>query len=310
MVSWMRIVLEDAMDGKPWPSDPIGAGLRRMLTLLETREAHPFRTPELEQLADDLSECDNLADLSRLALKITHEVGFQNYTIFVLRQGTSGPFRSRVNTSYNPAWVSRYQEKAYQFVDPVVAEAMQRDGWFQFSELDASSQPVQEFWQDAEHHRIGRNGICFACTRPDGSRIGLSLATENTAAKTKALVSLNGFDLELLAQEIISNFCYFSLGEDGESETLSVEELRFLYTLATSASPEDAMKITGGFGSNKTLQSSIRRKLNVSSAFQAIAHATAKGLFDRLPYDAHEVASPFPELAGAQSTEDFKQDEC
>lgn len=297
MKSWVRIVLEDTLFGQDWPEEPIGSGLKRIIELVEGSQLHPFRTARLEEFAEDISQAEDLNQLADLMLQTAHEAGFQHYTIFVITQGRDGPFRTRVSTSYRADWVNRYQEKNYQHVDPVVARAAQEDGCFLFSDLEDRSPVVQSFWDDAEAHKVGRNGWCNVMTRTDGSRLGVSFSTARTTEQTREIARLNGFDLEFITQLAIDGFCFLTSNASRPETELTVEELRFLFTLATNSNPKVATEITSGFGSNAALQASIRKKLGVASAYQAVAFATSNGLFDQLPYMPEEVAKPFPALA-------------
>ncbi|WP_299842239.1 autoinducer binding domain-containing protein [uncultured Roseovarius sp.] len=273
-------------------------GLKRIAELIEDIDVHPFRTTELSDIGEELSECTDLTELSELMWQAATTVGFQNFAIFVIQQGSNGAFRSRICTSYKDTWVNRYHEKAYQFIDPVIAQAAAEDGWFLFSELNSSAPAIECFWEDAETFGIGRNGLCFSISRKDGARIGVSFSTSNTKEKVEEVVRLNGFDLQFLAHLAVDCFCYASRGPSLSDDTLSLKELRFLYTLASSPDPTEALEISAGYGSNKALQSSIRQKLSVDTVFQALAIVSAKGWFNQLPFDQREVAKPFPALVG------------
>ena len=298
MQHWVRSILEDVLWSSKSMSIEIKNGVDRIIDLVEKNDVHSFRTAELEGLANDLAECVDLTDLSELMWQVATSVGFQHFTIFVLKQGTGGTFKSRVCTSYNEAWIMRYQEQSYQFIDPVMSQAAVSDGWFQFSDLKSDAPAIQSFWEDAEKHRIGKNGLCFAMTRVDGSRIGVSFSTMNTKEKVDQIVRMNGFDLRFLAHLAVDCFCFASFGPTLSDDTLNNEELRFLHILSSSSNPEDALKISSKYGSNKALQASIRTKLNVDSVFQAVAIAASKGWFNLLPYDPGEVLKPFPTLDG------------
>ncbi|MFD1158078.1 autoinducer binding domain-containing protein [Roseovarius aestuarii] len=286
--------------------------MRRIAELIENSGVHTYRTDELCDIGEELSECGNLTELSELMWQAASATGFQNFAIFVIQQGSSGAFRSRICTSFKDSWVARYQEKSYQFIDPVIARSASEDGWFLFSELHSNAPMIESFWEDAENFGVGRNGLCFSISRKDGARIGVSFSTANTKEKVDALVRLNGYDLQFIAHLAVDSFCYTSRGPSLPDDTLSMKELRFLYTLASSPDPTEALEISAGYGSNKALQSSIRRKLNVDTVFQALTIVAAKGWFNQLPFDQTEVSKPFPALAGLGANEPFpiELDEC
>lgn len=298
MTHWVRILFQDAMLDREDVPHHVGRGLERVARILEGMEPHQFRTDDFEDIADGLSECTDLSDLSRLMWKAATSAGYENFIVFVLKNGANGTLRSRVCTSCNAEWVARYQTKGYQAIDPVMARAAQEDGIFEFADLDGSGPLVAAFWEDAQAHRIGRNGLCIVRTRPDGARLGVSFLTAKTDAQAHRLARLNGADLVMIADICMDAFCYASYGLGGEAEALSPEELRFLYLLATRTDPKEAFEVMPKFGSNKSLQASIRRKLGVETVFQAVSKAAARGDFDDVPYDASEVTHSFPDLKG------------
>ena len=298
MDHWVRVLLHDGLNGER--ADHVNAGLERAAQIVEASEPYRFRTQALEEVADALSECTELPDLSKLMWTAATEAGFENFIIFMLKNGANKVLQSRVCTSCNSDWVERYQSQAYQFIDPVMAAASLRDGIFEFADLDDSAPAIADFWADADAHRIGRNGLCIAQTRPDGARIGVSFLTTKPEAEARALVRLNGSDLLTVANLAVDAFCFASYGLSGDVEMLSTSELRFLYLLATGKDPQEAFEVLPEDGTNKSLQASIRRKLGVDTVFQAVSQAAARGYFDEVPYEASEVTQPFPNVVALE----------
>lgn len=298
MEHWVRAMLEDVLFDQSAAPDYIRKGLLRAARIIEEMEPYQFRTDTFDEIADALSECTELSDLSKLMLDAATSAGFENFIIFVLKNGTNRALQSRVCTSCNADWLARYHSQRYQFIDPVIAAALRADGVFEFADLEGISPVIASFWADAEAHRIGRNGLCIARTRSDGVRIGVSFLTAKSATQARGLVRLNGTDLVTIADLAMDAFCYASYGLAGEAEALSPEELRFLYLLATRSNPREAFEVLPQYGSNKSLQASIRRKLGVETVFQAISLSAARGYFDEVPYEWSEVTRPFPSLVG------------
>lgn len=298
MDHWVRVLLQDVLFDRNGTPDYIYHGLERAVRIIEALEPYQFRTDILDEVADALSECTELSELSALMWKATVSAGFENYIIFVLKIGSKGALQSRVCTSCNSDWLVRYESQCYQHVDPVMAKALREDGVFEFADLEGYSPVVDDFWADARAHRIGHNGLCIVRTRADGTRIGVSFLTGKTEVQTRSLVRLNGTDLVMIADLAMDAFCEISCGIVGDPEALSPAEARFLYLLATRKNPQDAFEVLPQFGSNKSLQASICRKLGVETAFQAVSVATARGLLDDVPYESSEVIRPFPILVG------------
>lgn len=301
MEHWVKVVLGEALWTAATTPKYMVDGMERIMDLVEKSDVHVFRTSELERLGERLDECIELPELSELMWRITIASGFQNFVIFVIRQGPGVSCRTRICSSCKNEWLATYQEKHYQCIDPVMARAVAQDGAFLFSDLSDNAPATKTFWNDADEMGIGRNGVCFAMTRQDQSRIGVSFLTSNTKEKTNEMVRLNGSDLKFLALIAADSFSYITFSPELDENSLDDEELRFLYLLATNPNLEDAMKVSARFGSNNTLQASIRMKLGVETVFQAVAIAASKGWFNQLSYDKSEVVKPFPALTGLHS---------
>ena len=298
MSHWVKAILEDACSQQRQMPEHVRKGVNRIIEIVEASPEFQFRSKGSEKIADELSTCDHLVEMSQLLWSAAINCGFQNFALFVMSQGDARTFPSRYCTSLSKDWMARYQERSYQYVDPVLHRAKNGDGMFLFSDAKSDAPMVKSYWSDADKHGVGRNGICYATTRPNRSRLGVSYFTENTAEHTRESCRRNGYDLKAISQLAIECFCYLSGGETLEDGVLSVEELRFLHLLATSDHPENALSLHGVFGGNKALQVSVRKKLNVQTVFQAISIASSKRWFDALPYYDEEIVNPFVELSG------------
>lgn len=303
---WVRDALDDAFENVPSSDDSRLADLRRIAEIVERTRPYPFRTGALSELADGIDEVTDLEQLAKCLWDVAVAAGFQHGTIFVVRLGHAAAFRHRICTSYPEAWLARYAEKAYQFVDPVVAMVAQSDDPFLFSEAGGSGPVVEAFWADAEAHRIGRHGLCFPVSLPGGAKAGVSFASASPEAIARRNAVRHRSDLFHLSRQLVDTFAYFARISSGQSQSLAPIELRFLHMLLTSEDPQEALRLTPAFGSAKSIQTSIKRKLGVSSVFQAVGIASAAGWFDDLPYERREVSHAAPGLAGWQLLDELE----
>ncbi len=297
---WVRTVLEDATAGTSGLPDQAFRDLDRIAAVVERQQVYVFRRPELEEIAEALSGCEQISHLARQMWQAATATGFQHATVFLIEQGNAPAFHTRVCTSYPRRWLERYAVRSYQFVDPIFARAQASDAPFRFHEAMSDAPQVQAFWADATEHGIGSDGLCMSFTLSRGTRVGVSFASGNGRAAVDRAVHLDGSDLQFLGRLAAETFTYLAaLPETPQADQmLSVSELRFLQMLVTSNDPEAALRMTPGFGSNAGLQAGIREKLGVSTILQAVAVASANNWFDRLPYDVGEVSSAFSGLAG------------
>lgn len=257
-----------------------------------------FRSGEFDALADELSVCTDMEEFSRLLWKVTTSCGFQHFALSVLKPSPSSCFRTRICTSYRQSWIDRYAEMAYWNIDPTVQRAMNSEGSFLISDLPNDTAEVRAFREDAAAHAAGPNGICFSHVAGDGTRLGLNFVTTRSEEVAKALAERSATELSAFAALAMDCFRFVAQGKSGIVERLSMAELRFLRALATEPDPTKALMITPSFGSNKSLQASIRKKLGVSSIFQALHIASSRHWFDHLPVEPTDVATTVVGLVG------------
>ena len=295
MSHWVKVIVEDATSVAGEMPAYVVQGLNRIVHLMEVSAVFHFRTDDLESIAGSISECTDLTELSQLLYRAATLCGFDHFSLFVSSQGDSTTFSTRMCTSLNREWLMQYLEKSYQFMDPVLHRASEQDGAFLFSDLSYSCPLVGEFWSAAESHGIGRNGFCHALTRRDGARLAVSFMTASNADITRDIVRLNRSDLCEITSLAIECFCRVALNEPYDQEGLSASELQYLHMISTSPDPEKSLFLEPHCSSGEDLQNSIRRKLNVTTIFQAVSIANAKRLFEGLPYYSEEIIAPFSE---------------
>ncbi|MFK7977026.1 MAG: autoinducer binding domain-containing protein [Halioglobus sp.] len=307
MLHWSRMAVSDIQSKEESKIHRAQKDLERLALSFERSPYYYFRTSALEELADEVSTCCEVQELSNLLWQITVETGFQNYALFVVDQSPKRIFRSRICSSIKSSWLERYYAKNYQFIDPVVQEASRGIDFFYFSELDGSAPIVEAFWQDAVNHGIGREGICFAFSPNEDCRIAVSFLTQSAEEKVKSMVQLNGYDLRALAK--ISAECFVDIESSSNTPAMSLtaDELQFLYALYTGQSTRSLLSITEKFGSNKSLQSSISRKLGTTNAFQAVVIASNNGWFKLHKYEVEDVTISFPGLKHATTLDQIQE---
>lgn len=289
MQHWVREILADIAGCADDLSPEIRGNFERICALIEEREDYAFRTERLDGIAGDVSECVSIEEFPQLMWAGAVECGFDHVTVFILRHGRGGAFRSRICTSYPKAWVKRYHEQAYQFIDPAVGAMMESNGPFEFSELPVDCPMVEAFWEDAKAHRIGSNGICVAFDLPSGARIGVTYATQKTDNPLRNTLRHNCSDVVELARIGAEVFAATFQRAPMSAEALSTDELRLLYRLVSEDNLEQALKVNPRNGSYIALLNSIKARLGVKTIIQAISVASENRWFDQLPYDVQDV---------------------
>jgi len=298
MEHWATALLRNLQRGNIKSTATVDQQINRIIKIIDDTGVHHFRTDELEKLADEVVECADLVQLAQLLWLSATSCGFEHFVMFVITQGSKGAFSTRVTTSFNEEWIARYEKMNYSSIDPIFNAATSWDRPFSFAEVSRSSPAIELFWEDAVKHRVGENGICFPITRNDGSKLAVSYITRKSALLAARCIEQNGCDLGFISELATECFCFLSQGQHRSDRILSLEELRFLHALSTDRDPTRALAMTASFGSNKSLQTSIRQKLGVETIFQAVSIASWNHWFDSLPYEQGEVVLSHPKLSG------------
>jgi hypothetical protein len=278
--------------------EPLGPpGLRddiaRLCEIVQALPSYEFRLPALAKLADALWECADLDSAAELMADVGSVCGFDYANIFLLRQGRAIAFEKRVCTSFPQEWLRAYDAKRYQFVDPVVARALEGGESFLFADLPVRAPIVESFWRDAVAHGIGREGCCFMFDLDLGVEIGMSFNSNGTREAAAAAFEANRSDLSVLGQVACRAFMEIAGVFQVHGTQLSVDDLRFLKSLINSSDPAGASALLQDT-ETQARQHSICKRLGVGTIFQALAVVARERWFDDLPFDGTEVAKPYP----------------
>lgn len=266
--------------------------IARLCEIVQGLPYYEFRDPELAELADALPYCADMNSIAEVMVEVGNVCGFDHANIFLLRHGDAIAFNKRVCTSYPQEWLRFYEAKRYQFLDPVVARAVEGSAPFLFSDLPDSPPIVRKFWEAAVAHGIGRQGCCFVFDLDLGIRIGMTFASKGKPEAVAAAFEANRSDLQVIGETACSVFVEISgMIRVGKTQ-LSVDELRYLKDLISSTNPSGASAILQD-PEMQALQRSICRQLGVGTIFQALAVVARERWFDDLPFDSQEIAQPY-----------------
>jgi DNA-binding CsgD family transcriptional regulator len=80
-----------------------------------------------------------------------------------------------VLTTYPAAWVSRYVEQGYVYIDPVVKQAERTVLPVDWADIDRTSVPVRRLFREARDFGVGAQGLTFSIRGPRGDRAQFSV---------------------------------------------------------------------------------------------------------------------------------------
>ncbi|WP_293572797.1 LuxR family transcriptional regulator [Phaeobacter sp.] len=182
--------------------------------------------------------------------------------------------------TYSDEWVTRYQERAYVRVDPVIIGCHQRFHPVDWRRLDWSPKAAREFLQDALDHDVGNQGYSIPIRGPNGQFALFTISHTCDDAEWDKFTERHSRDLILLGHYMNRKVLEFEpdRGPD-QVQPLSPREIDALTLLAMGYSRAQVAKTLSI--SEHTLRvyiESARFKLGAINTTHAIARAISLGL--------------------------------
>jgi DNA-binding CsgD family transcriptional regulator len=213
--------------------------------------------------------------------------GLADFTYFAEPSIAANLQEVEVYSSYSEAWLSRYTEKDYHQIDPVISTGMSGFLPFDWSTLSRKRKVVKNFFGEAADHGVHANGLSIPMRDP---KIGRGLFSASFDVSDKEWKSYG--------PKIIGDVTYLAflvhdtynrnknvVVADGHSE----EQLSSVETdvLRWAGHGKTAWETGGIMGlSERGVIFHIRsacKKLNVTSKTHAVARCVSDGLFMVLP---------------------------
>ena len=182
--------------------------------------------------------------------------------------------------TYDDEWVSRYLEKGYLRIDPVIQGCYQRFHPVDWKRLDWGSKAARAFLQDAIAHGVGNQGFSIPIRGPNGQFALFSVSHNATDEEWEAFTETHRRDLILVAHYFNQKALELEPGRAPEpSQSLSPREIEAMTLLAIGYSRAQAAETLSI--SEHTLRvyvESARFKLGALNTTHAVARAISRGL--------------------------------
>ncbi|MCB1352354.1 MAG: autoinducer binding domain-containing protein [Rhodobacteraceae bacterium] len=297
-MNWFAEVLDDLIaQNERIGSDTI-AELRRVRDRLSKDGGMLPRHEATAMLETRLSDAETLDQAAAIFGDIPVEFGFDEATLIILNEG--GRYLSRRVISTLPdEWWTDYQTLRLFDNDPLIGGIVAREHELYLDELLPTDVTAPRPYSKAALARgIGINGVIFKIAYPSGLVAAVILNTCRTPEFARTQYRKYRDDLQALAFATCDALVYFSQVGISTMAKLEAEEIHFLRLIAISEDPAKALAMDCRYGSAKTLQMQIVRKLGVKSIFQAVLIAARRGLLDAAIFHADDVIGTRPRIAG------------
>ena len=246
------------------------------------------RMESIEVLLQDLDQTETLNQLAGVFQRYPREFGFDTSSIIVLNEGRRRFMTQRVLTSLPEQHVVAMLQPGFVTKHPIISTLMQDN--------DVCFYPAESAIKDLKIKTVARDGtlpiasgVAFRIDYSSGFAVAVFLNSSKPNPWNVHQFNLLKDDIRTVAMQFADALIYFSaVGTLAEVE-FTADELRFLRIVATNNDPDAARDFQYGYGSAYNIQTSIIRKLGISSIFQAVAIAVKRGLIDLETIDNAEI---------------------
>lgn len=90
---------------------------------------------------------------------LAQDMGLNNLSYLGFHKTTSGNSDPVIHTTYDPAWLARYQEENYHLIDPVVDQSLEGTLPVDWSELPKVDRTTRNFFGEAMEFGVRQNGV-------------------------------------------------------------------------------------------------------------------------------------------------------
>ena len=290
MIGWVEASLYEAINcltrlGK----NDLASDLNRLLDTLDFDELEVFRNPASEAIADRLLEVSTFPDLVDLLRQFSEAIGVAHCTLHVVSELPSTAFTTRALTTYPEEWVTRYFDRRYHQIDPVVCASTTAEGGFFWDTLPVGDPGTLAFYHDAKTHGVGPSGYTLPIITERGDKIAISVSSPEDREAFRERIRHVEQDLLGVGFCITEAFSRLA-SEDRPTEfVMTDDQMAILRSVAMGAGDEELRAASYLFGSYSTLERSICTIFRTRTITQAAILAARVGLLTNAPLTKADI---------------------
>lgn len=180
--------------------------------------------------------------------------------------------------TYSIKWQTRYFEKQYVLIDPVISLGSKAVLPFDWDELISDDPVIRDFFSDAMTYDVGHNGVSIPVRSRRGAFSLVSFTSNHSRNEWLEYKNRNMTKLQLMSV-LIDSAASINLKLNTPPVSLSKREEQCLIWAARGKTYQDIAEILNlSFGSVKSYLDTARHKLNCINLTHAVAVAVATGV--------------------------------
>ena len=221
----------------------------------------------------------NEQDLEQTLKAIAADIGVLHITYLRFSPDKSSDSNLLTGISTYPIrWQTRYFEKQYILIDPVVIHGSKAVLPFDWDELASDDPVILSFFADAMTYDVGRNGLSIPVRNRRGAVSVVSFTSNHQREEWIEYKARNMIKLQLMSV-LIDSAASINLKLNAAPVKLSKREEQCLIWAARGKTYQDIAEILNlSFGSVKSYLDTARHKLNCINLTHAVAVAVATGV--------------------------------
>lgn len=228
-----------------------------------------------EAVLEQISQASSLLDMSTELANIRDHYGLANVVYHAVQIPKSNQRNPILLLTYDPEWVSRYAERDYLDIDPVVMSGRKGFLPFDWQEVDWTSRDARYFFAEADHYGVGRNGLSLPIRGANGERAIFTLTSNANERDWKILRRTCLRDFQMIGHYLHDRSVQIAgLRPHLPARPPSRRELQCLEAFSRGSPPK---RIAANLGISESAVRlylhSIRRKLECTTVVQAVAVA-------------------------------------
>jgi hypothetical protein len=267
----------------------LASDLGRLLNTLDFDDLEVLRSPVSETIANALLEVATFPDLVDLLKQFSEAIGVAHCTLHVVTEVPSAAFTTRALTTYEEEWVTRYVNRRYFTIDPVLRASMTAESGFFWDTLEVIEPPVLAFYHDAKAHGVGPSGFTLPIITERGDKIAISVSSPDDREAFRERIRYFEEDLLTIGFCITEAFSRLASDDRPMTFTPTDDQMAILRAVAMGAGEEDLKAGKYLYGSYITLERSICSLFRTKTVAQAAVVAARVGLLTNSPLTKADI---------------------
>lgn len=202
--------------------------------------------------------------------------GLKHATCLIVRAAGGTKLYPFFCSTYPRSWTEIYVARGYFEVDPVIGVIHWARLAVDWCRLQRTSLAVNRFFEEANRHDVGTNGLTVPVRGPNGERSLFSVSSDLAQADWARMGEGRSHDFQVLSYYMHDKvMSVVDLQTDGPVRRLSARERQCLEALASGRIPKQ-IAVTLGISESavRLYLRAARRKLGATTSYHAVARAS------------------------------------